>query len=572
MFHTFYQKLYCILRSTCYFFVQERAMHVKRWFYLSIVFVFLVGCAASYQEEPSKSQNPSVHTAIDATQATAQNNTDHKITLQWYINYAWVTQKWGEDPVSKRISEVTGIDVEYVVPTGNETDKLTTMIASGMVPDLLTIWWGEPIIQDMINRNMLYSLNELADLYDPSFHDVAVQDRLDWHRTPDGNVYGYPNASFTLHDYENMTTIDSNQTFLVRGDIYKAIGSPDMTTPEGFLNALKDAKAMYPTVEGKPLIPLGLYEFMETGNASLQDYLQNFLAIPHEKDGKLYDRETDPSYITWLKTLRKANEMGLIANDVFVDKRTQVEEKVAQKQYFAMLYQWSDCQVQNRTIYATTPESAYIAIDGPKNEKGDPHCLDGPSIGGWTLTMISKDTKYPERAIKLLSYLMGEEGQKYIWAGIEGQAYDMIDGKVVYRQEMLDLFEKDSTAFRKQYGANTTHWPMMDSAMAMEKGWLFPDPPFVYEIKKWTTQYAVNPSTYMLPSFESDTDEAISEIMMSEERGKVLPQLMMSESDEEFDAIWEKYLMVREENGFSKVMEKRQEQLETNKAKMSKQQ
>ncbi len=28
--------------------------------------------------------------------------------------------------------------------------------------------------------------------------------------------------------------IISNQTFLVRKDIYEAIGSPDMTTPEGF--------------------------------------------------------------------------------------------------------------------------------------------------------------------------------------------------------------------------------------------------------------------------------------------------------------------------------------------------
>ncbi|MBJ8193633.1 ABC transporter substrate-binding protein, partial [Bacillus cereus] len=82
--------------------------------------------------------------------------------------------------------------------------------------------------------------------------------------------------------------------------------------------------------------------------------------------------------IRWLKTFRQANEQGLIAKDVFIDKRPQMEEKVAQGRYFAMLYQRSDFATQQVMLYAKDPNSVYIAVDGPSNSKLDPPTLAGP--------------------------------------------------------------------------------------------------------------------------------------------------------------------------------------------------
>ena len=76
----------------------------------------------------------------------------------------------------------------------------------------------------------------------------------------------------------------------MRKDIYEAIGSPDMTTPEGFSAAVKKAVEMFPEVDGKPLIPIGAHVFTNQGNVSFDNYLMDFLAVPWEKDGKLYDR------------------------------------------------------------------------------------------------------------------------------------------------------------------------------------------------------------------------------------------------------------------------------------------
>ena len=83
--------------------------------------------------------------------------------------------------------------------------------------------------------------------------------------------------------------------------MYEALGKPDMTTPEGFLNALRAAKAKFPTVNGQSLIPFGTNEFGDTGCQQLQGYLAHFLAIAPEKDGKFVNADlglTDnPDYI-----------------------------------------------------------------------------------------------------------------------------------------------------------------------------------------------------------------------------------------------------------------------------------
>ncbi len=493
-------------------------------------------------------------------------NAKNKVKLQWYVNFSWFGTKWGEDIVSKKITELTGVDVEYIMPFGDEAERLNSFIASDNLPDILTLGWWDSSINEMIAQGMVAPLNELAKEYDMYFFEVAVPERLKWYTKDDGNVYGYPNASYAPSDYSDLTT--SNQSFLVRKDIYEAIGSPDMSTPEGFLKALSDAKEMFPTVGGEDLIPLGLQEFTEDGNDSIEEYLQNFLAIPHEVDGKVYDRFSDEEYVRWLKVLREANEMGLINREVFVDKRSQMEEKIAKKLYFAMLYQWSDCQTQLKSIYAETPEQVYVAIDGPKNSKGSNHMLSGPSIQGWTVTMISQKSPYKDRAIHLMSMLMSDEGQKLIWAGVEGQTYDVIEGKVVYKPEVLQLLRNDRAKFDKVYGAMTTHWGLMDNPLAERMGVVAADDEPIKSIKEWTTKYVVNNSVYSYDGIKPNSKEAEAKARIDAEKGRILPKLILANSDEEFDQLLNGFLEFREKNGFHLIMEEYQRELNLNKSRL----
>lgn len=489
------------------------------------------------------------------------------ITFDWYLNFSWFPNKWGVDPTSQYVTKKTGVDINFIVPAGNENEKLNTLIASGKLPDFVTLGFWEDNIKKMIEGDLVLPLNKLAEEYDPYFFKVSDPDKLGWYTQEDGNVYGYPNSSSSPKDYEKYgDSYVSNQTFVVRKDIYEAIGSPDMRTPEGFLNALKMAKEKFPEVNGQPLIPLGLHEFTETGNDSLEGYLQNFLAIPWEKDGKVYARETDPEYVRWMKTLRQANQDGLLAKDIFIDKRAQMEEKITQGRYFAMLYQRTDFAAQLGTIYQKNPEQIYIAVDGPANVNLDPPTLNGPSIAGWTVTLISKDVKDKARAIRFLSYLNSEEGNKDLYLGEKGVSYDTIDGKDQFLPEAFELMNKDRSAFDKKYGSSFTFWMLQNTNITDQ--WAPKSVEPFKQLEDWTRGKAINTSEFQQIDPTGNSPEGIIATKLKQLRGKTIPKLLMASSDEEFDKIWTDYLAKQKEEGYDTFHAFQQKKYEENKKKL----
>lgn len=282
------------------------------------------------------------------------------ITFDWYIDFSWFATKWGTNPVSKYVTNKTGVNLNFIIPSGDETEKLNAMIETGKLPDFITLSAGDEGYKRVIQSGLALPLDELSEKYDLYFMKVADKQRLDWYKQDDGHVYCYPNFSSTVTDMNRKEEKPSNQTFLVRKDIYEAIGKPDMRTPEGFLSALEKAKKQFPEVDGHELIPIGFHEFTDYSNLSLETILPNFLSIPWEKDGKIYDRETDKEYIRWLKTLRTANEKGLLSKDIFIDKRAQMEENITEGRYFALMYQSSDMSAQQLKLYSKDPNKIYI--------------------------------------------------------------------------------------------------------------------------------------------------------------------------------------------------------------------
>ncbi|GGO01079.1 ABC transporter substrate-binding protein [Saccharibacillus kuerlensis] len=489
------------------------------------------------------------------------------ITFDWYMNFSWFGAKWGEDLTSQYITDKTGVSVNFIVPPGNENEKLNTLIASGDLPDFITIDVSNDAVQKMIEGKLVLPLNELADQYDPYFYKTADPAKLAWMKKEDGNVYGFPNASSSSEDFkkygENFT---SAQTFLVRKDMYEAIGSPDMRTPEGFLGALQAAKEKFPEVNGQPLIPLGLQEFTDIGNNALGDHLMNFLALPREQDGEIYDRTRDPEYIKWLKTFAEANRQGLLSKDIFIDKRPQMEEKIAQGRYFAMMYQRTDMSAQNASLYQQDPNSVYIAVDGPSNTNMDQPTLSGPGIGGWTLTMISKNVKDKARAVQFLTYLISEEGQKDTSLGQKGITYDTIDGKDQLLPEVIDLMNKDGGAAGKKYGVSYQYWMLMDTNMRMQ--WDAPSVEPGKQLEDWTKGKTVDFSLYEGINPTGTSEEGIVSNKINQEWGRVLPKLLFTKSDAEFDDMFNKYLQFRESAGYNKIIAYQNAKLQKNKEKL----
>ena len=498
-------------------------------------------------------------------------NAEKPITFDWYINFSWFARHWGDSMVSKYITEKTGVNVNFIVPAGNEAEKLNTMIAGDALPDLITLGWYEGQVPMMIDSELVYALDELAKDYDPYFFKVSNPDKLGWYRQEDGHVYGYPNASYTPADYEKYDKkLTSNETFLVRKDLYEALGKPDMTTPEGFLNALRMAKKKFPTVNGLPLIPFGTAEFTDVGNSQLQNTLAHFLAISPERDGKYEDAALglteNPEYIRWLKIFRKAHEEGLIPTDIFVDKRSQIEEKAAQGRYFCMLYQNWDMQAPQNALYARDPNTIYIAVDGPKNSRGDDPQLAGGSIAGWTVTLISKKCKDKARAIQFLTYLISEEGQMDTNFGIPNETYRIVNGIPKLNADVEALDSSDKNKQETEVGILFTYWMLMDTAWQAQ--WGVEYAPSLAQPQLWTRPYVRSYAVYDGLTLPVGSDEDLIYQEIQRRWGKELSNLIRAESEAEFDKILDNFNKFKYEKGYAKIQEAQTKLMQRNKAKL----
>lgn len=517
--------------------------------------------STSGKDTPSQTDKP----AVNADEPAWKGNIDDDSELTWYLNLSWFTAQWGEDWTSEYIKEKTGFNLVVSAPAGNEAEKVNTMIASGSLPDIMTLGWYEPQVAELTAAGMLQPLNKLADEFDPYFHKVAKKDIMDWNRQEDGNTYGYNCFTTTKSDIDAGQGVYANRTFLVRKDLYEGLGSPDMTTTDGFYNALKAAKEKYPTVDGNPISPLGSMQFSETGCSSFEDYLCDHLAIPYEKDGKFYDRLTDPEYIKWMKMFRKAYTDGLISNDIFVDK-TEIGDKNAQGRYFATFFQWIDMQAQQQMRYDTDPNGIYMAVDGPRNSNHDDPTLPAGSVNGWMTTMITESCKTPERAIQFFTYMISEEGMKDVTCGVPGKSYNEVDGKVVYTDEYLKILDSGNPENVK-HGVNEYGYFQDDQVMS-KNGWLTEPKDYVKIMRDWTAPYVFYAAAYDLPAFDADSKESMSKAKIDALWGKTLPQLMTAKTDEDFDKIMTDFTTKRDEMGFAEVMAKRTELMNKNKEKL----
>ena len=537
---------------------------IKR--YAAIVGIWLAlgllgtGCARS----SAMSQEPA-DTSTDEDMPAWQKYAMEPIKFDWYINYSWFTTGWGENVVSRKITEETGVSLNFITPSGNESEKLNALIAADSLPDFITLGWWESQVDEMINADKVYALDELADEYDAYFYQVSDADVVNWYTREDGNIYGYPNSSFTPKDLEEHDNIGSNQTFMVRKDIYEAIGSPDMTTPEGFQAAVEKAYEMFPVVDGEPLIPVGAHVFNEQGNVSFDQYLMNFLAVPFEENGEIYDRYTNEDYITWLKMFRRLGEEGLLTDDIFIDQRTQMEEKLAKGRYFCMIYQHTDMAAQQKELYASHPERIYLAVDGPKNPAGDDHTLTTTGINGWTVTLISKNCAHPARAIAFMDYMLSEQGQLRIMLGVEGETFDYVDGKPVIREEVNTLLNTDRTEYDRIYGADDAYWMLQNNVMQLQWQQEIAEP--LRQITEWSYPYAFYNGQY--DSFLPDgSQEAYEDSKIEALWSKTLPELLLAESEERFDEIYAQYIETREEYGFAHVQAAKTELMKEAKEKL----
>lgn len=479
--------------------------------------------------------------------------------LTWYVNADWWNDDWGNDVVTKKMEEDLNVKINFI--KGDDTN-LNTMFSSNDMADIVTIFDSNSQVAQKAD-NWAYSLDELSEKYDPYWQTVAAEDTLNWFKLADGKTYGYPNYSNTAADY-NSGLIPANTNFLIRKDVYEALGSPDFSTSENFIASMQKIKDQYPD-----LVPFG-FNAIGDGAGSLGDVFQDFLGVDLETEaGEFYNRNLDSEYLNWLRTLREVHSAGNISDDSFSDDGTAFEEKVKSGQY-ATIMASGTAQMSGflQGWLTANPEGQYIAIDGPKSSEGKEPKLNQSGITGWMINYISKTASDPAKAMQIFTYLQSEYGNILTTFGIEGETFQYdAEGKIELLPEVQEMKDNDADRFKKEYrlsefiffghdkyqamASTTTQTPALIQPREWGEGKLYPH--FILE--------NINP--------DSGTQEARNLSAIDTNWYTTMVSLIRSSSDEEFNQILKNYESFLDQNGWSDIEKIRNEKMAENKEKLT---
>lgn len=518
------------------------------------------GCGGGNSASSGKAGLPSAddrYTVDAETPAWKLDKKEETTELTWYVNADWWNTDFGKDVVTKKIKEDLNVNIKFI--TGDDT-KLNTFFAGGDMPDLLTIFdSNSPVVQKAATWAL--PLNDLAEKYDPYFNKVAAADTLNWFQLADGKTYGYPNYSNTQADYDSGN-IPAKTAFVIRKDVYEALGSPAAGTPEEFKNVMGQIKAKFPE-----LIPFGFNSIGE-GTGSLGDVLQDFLGVPMETtDGGFYNRNLDEDYLAWLKTINAVYRDGAISDDSFADDGTAFEEKVKSGKYATMLLDGTPQQGGNLQIYmSANPGKEYIAIDGPQSTAGHAPTLNQSGITGWMISFITKKCKDPAKAMQIFTYLLSDEGQKLMNYGIEGETYQVnANGKVELLPAVKELQLNNADKFKKDYRLGEFMFFGHDRDKALSED-AFPES--IKQMQEWG-KGKLKPH-FILENINPDqgTPEARALSAINTKWNTTMVSMLRSKDDAGFDSLLADYKTFLDHNNWDKIVEIRTEKMKKNKEKL----
>ncbi|MFT4145983.1 MAG: extracellular solute-binding protein [Mobilitalea sp.] len=537
---------------------------MKKIFCFTMAMVMTVSSlmACSSQKNDKEEKNTPSPATQEGTEVEGEKTKDI-VEVDWYVDlpwWSWNGNAFGEDLTSQIILEKTGVKINFIVPASDGGEQLSSMIASDELPDIITVegWWSSRtrmLTYQMATEDYLWAFNDLMDQYAPELKDVMRQDVFDWYAEADGKTYLVPNYAYSKEDLVPGEQLVPNGAITIRQDLYEAIGSPDMSTPEGFLAACEKIKNEVKTYNGQEIIPIQLYEGV--GNSIL--WLAQYFATPYEDENGNYVYDfTHENYKEALQFLNTAYQKGLISDANFSDSRELVNEKVASGRVFAMITAPQDFVPQLQSLYDLDSNAVYKTVV-LRNSKGEDPVLQDIRGFGWLTTGISKGTKYPEQIAKLFDFLLSDEGQIAMCYGKEGVTFNYNDdGTISFTEEYEAAMKNgdtkkyalsamnllDNYAFRRKFEVMTTDPKQLATVDTI--------------IKLPLTQYSYDYSAAGLKLDPTDPrKEAMNElgVKVSTYRTTAIAQLVTAADTETFNKLYDTAVAELNEMGISELID-----------------
>lgn len=378
----------------------------------------VTGCATKEDVGSDKKKQQDVGQKDTKEEAKPKEN---KLTY-WTPYIGHNQQSLDEHYGYQKIQEDLGVDIEFFhPPKGQAKEQLNIMIASDELYDVMEYTWlsypggptkilAEGFIQPL-DINNAPNLKKVLD------ENPEVDKQV---KTDDGQYYSFP--TLMLGDYAKVCW-----GIIVRDDVLSKMGETMPTTIDEWYNLLKKVKEQ----TGMTPICIADTSLMTDGFIGAYNTRDGF----YQLDGKVYYGPLDPGYKDFLIEMNKWFEEGLLDPDIGTIEDDQKTAKILSDKVFATLgYVGSGI---GQLLQSTEIEGFDLAgAPYPTLEKGQKSKFANyanSNANGYA-GAITKDCKNIEAAYKVLDYGYSPEGQLVMNFGIEGESYEMVDGKPVYTE------------------------------------------------------------------------------------------------------------------------------------------
>ena len=368
---------------------------------------------------------------------------------------------------------------------------------------------------------------------------------------------------------------------LIRSDILEEQGWPQLLTEDDYITVLKKALEDHPTTDnGDPTVGItfaGAEDWMLTTllmldrggytecNSGLSVVWNNQKDVFEDKFSNIY-------FEAGLKFLNRMYQEGILEDEIFTTDSATVTEQL---QSGAALSTWYITWEQNganqklreagkeNMEYVIMPNTTQLQLDN-----GEKRCIRILDTYDWQSIVVTKNTKYPERIMELLDWASTEEGQILLGWGIEGVHYTIDeDGLRQLTPESIACmlgagddetyndgvgtyyflgvsagYDKNNQTYNRFCDESVYSLSMSDRTKEVYShyGWEGVTDPWKKN-DKFGYEY-VHTGLAGTVALNPSTDESALDTKLSEYIYKHMAQLILAESDEEFEAKYDEFM------------------------------
>ncbi|WP_282937704.1 extracellular solute-binding protein [Paenibacillus sp. RC67] len=356
------------------------------------------------------------------------------------------------DRIVAEINKRLNIDLEVKFVPENGYEKINVAMATGDLPDVVTINYPSPSLSQWIDEGLLLPLNDYLSVM------PTVKEKLDknlkW-TAVNGKYYGYP-----------FIEERANATMAFRADWLNTLGIKPPQTLDEFYQALKDVTTKDPDKNGKN-DTYGLTAQKNPGFNTSFNFVFYAYGMPHgdwvlDNSGKVVPIFEHPAFKQGVQFLRKLWDEKLIDPEFLLNDAQQREQKFYQgKVGFMAAPLFRHVSRLETSLQKVNPEGKLGYSAPPAGPDGKRGMNSAPKSG--LFTAVTKNAKSPEKAAKFIEFMLSKEGRSLLELGMEGVHYTKQGDKIVYNEDerAKDGFASNGWSHPLAWGSVV--WPLTEN-------------------------------------------------------------------------------------------------------------